>query len=964
MKKLIVFTLFILFSFFISYNPTIQALDVTAKSGSPQDIQAAVNQVNAAGGGTVFIPAGTFQWNGETVNIPGGVNVFGASYAGCKGHEDNWEHYTATTVLHNDAAQPFPDMFVVLGANGKQTRISGIQFEANDPSSEPGASLNSAISVREAKDFRIDHCTILNFTGTSIVVAAGTDLWEGEVGHSSYGVIDHCFIDVPYKDNGGVWLWGYGISAMGNMQPKLNNWNPNTRYYAGKYQAFTDVALVYIEDCNFRRTRHAVDGNGGAMMVTRYCLLDHIADEGNALYSNYELDAHPWWNNSQYPPVLAEAYYNKFVNDGHLSCPVHPGQIHSQIAMCLRGGSGLFFGNEYLAQYPAPNWAATLVYLSDESENPPNGIINETYIWDEDGRYVNVWPSDADNDGIVDGFITRHGNPAPQLNVNFFLRKPNLAQDGRTYTPYPYPHPLTIESSNLKIISGRLIDKSNNPVAAKIIIYLAGTSSNVNSTQTNSTGYYSLQVPSGNYDIQFNFSSIPNYYIKLLSVKLSTDRANILNYINYSSQRLSFNVDFNGSQGIETYSPSRPSRVLKNGSVISNVSSLSNLINNSWYFDSPGKKLNILVDKSTMIEMLRCSGTKIINTAGQEVILQGVGRMGFEYYDSGYRETASEYFDQDADKVKSWNSNWIRIPFNANLYKTDASYRAVLKDLVQKHANRGIYSLMDLHWWRDGQLPDNIYDNDAQVVSYQGESWTVAQWDENIIQVLEQMARDYLYEPYMIGFEANEYWALKDRSAGWIRNIKFAQNLSVRIHKINPYLLIFLDTGQNDAAPDSVKQSAVQYLTEPNVVLAIHTYNAGDYLPWYSGVKGGGTWPNADCDGFGWWERYDPTSPNFNLTQGKAMYYRWADYYYKPMQSYFNRPMVVTEWGVYSAWSGDQSCSDMLSYFNARGWGQNYWAYYGNSNPEGMELFYAPVYGEWNTLRPQGVSLVNHMTGT
>ena len=51
---------------------------VNATSGSPADIQAAVNAVNSAGGGTVYIPAGTFHWNGQRVTIPGGVSIIGS----------------------------------------------------------------------------------------------------------------------------------------------------------------------------------------------------------------------------------------------------------------------------------------------------------------------------------------------------------------------------------------------------------------------------------------------------------------------------------------------------------------------------------------------------------------------------------------------------------------------------------------------------------------------------------------------------------------------------------------------------------------------------------------------------------------------------------------------------------------------------------------------------------------------
>lgn len=54
----------------------ISLLSITAKSGSPLDIQTAVNAMGAAGGGTVYIPAGNFTFNppfnGKGVTIPPG----------------------------------------------------------------------------------------------------------------------------------------------------------------------------------------------------------------------------------------------------------------------------------------------------------------------------------------------------------------------------------------------------------------------------------------------------------------------------------------------------------------------------------------------------------------------------------------------------------------------------------------------------------------------------------------------------------------------------------------------------------------------------------------------------------------------------------------------------------------------------------------------------------------------------
>ena len=427
--------------------------EVTAASGSPSDIQIAVNAVYNAGGGTVHVPAGTFHWNGETVTIPGGVSVIGASPAGCAGHEENWKHYTASTTIINDAAQPIANPTLVLdGTGGKngQIRISGLQIQAGqDPTSESTSGGSKGIEVREAKNYRIDHCTILNFNFRQISILAAPNQWYTGAGHSSYGLIDHCFLDAPYKDNGRVWKVAYGIDVFGNMQPKLNNWNPGTQKYAGKYQAFTDVSLVYVEDCNLRRLRHAVDTENGGVACVRYTLFDHLADEGSNLWCTGELCQHPYWVDSQYSGLLTEAYYNRFVNVGtegdpipfpptssnpdnmHRNCPVHPNRAHSLFAIVQRGGSGIYYGNEYYQPDSSPNSFGVLIWLRDESEAPPTGSITETYIWDQEEHVTNSWNGQY-----------LQVETGVDLNVDYFLRQPNIAQDGWGYTPYPYPHPL------------------------------------------------------------------------------------------------------------------------------------------------------------------------------------------------------------------------------------------------------------------------------------------------------------------------------------------------------------------------------------------------------------------------------------------------------------------------------------------------------------------------------------------
>jgi hypothetical protein len=69
----------------ISLGETDSGYSLTASSGLPSDIQTAVNAVVAAGGGTVFIPSGTFTFNPPTngvgVTIPYtnvALNIIGA----------------------------------------------------------------------------------------------------------------------------------------------------------------------------------------------------------------------------------------------------------------------------------------------------------------------------------------------------------------------------------------------------------------------------------------------------------------------------------------------------------------------------------------------------------------------------------------------------------------------------------------------------------------------------------------------------------------------------------------------------------------------------------------------------------------------------------------------------------------------------------------------------------------------
>jgi len=146
-------------------------------------------------------------------------------------------------------------------------------------------------------------------------------------------------------------------------------------------------------------------------------------------------------------------------------------------------------------------------------------------------------------------------------------------------------------------ISGALKDKNSNPMQASVTIYNQGTSTVVDSTQTDASGNYELTVPSGTYDIQFDIST---FYIKLLSIAVTSNIADPINYVEYNSDRLTFDADITTEQSIQVFS-SRPDRVLLENSEIEDVVSLP-LRKNTWYH--LGSILDLKINPDLMADCL------------------------------------------------------------------------------------------------------------------------------------------------------------------------------------------------------------------------------------------------------------------------------------------------------------------------------------------------------------------------
>lgn len=389
----------------IKNSGQISVTEVIAKSGSAEDIQEAVDYVASRGGGTVYIPAGDFAFrinpnkqasNGipSGVIIPGGVNVIGAGMN--------------RTILRVVERPPDSNLMFSIEGNNKSVRISGISFIGYKFSRE-GDPWTDGICIMGAKDFRIDHCYFEDFSGSAIECA---NHW---IRGANRGVIDHCIFDNPYTTNSSVQgekVWPYGVLVGGTGREDC--WHDIT-YYLGQYDGKENI--VYIEDCVFRRCRHATVGStvGGGFYVIRHCNITYPAYQGM-------IDVHESYASSPYVGGRGlEAYDNILIWNAS-------NDWGAAYAFLIRGGGGVIYNNTIQYITYQNSYA---IYAAKRGSNPLCYVKN-LYIW---GNTL------IGTSNLLK--IVNEGYGLLQENVDYFLRSPNQQQDGFVYAPYPYPHPLT-----------------------------------------------------------------------------------------------------------------------------------------------------------------------------------------------------------------------------------------------------------------------------------------------------------------------------------------------------------------------------------------------------------------------------------------------------------------------------------------------------------------------------------------
>lgn len=344
-----------------------QEREVTAASCALPDIQAAVDRLPE--GGTVHVPAGEAEAIG-TLRLSGGIRLLGAG----------WEQ---TKLFRAAASDPHAGGSVIVadGSNGKPIEIAGLNVVGFLDDATDG--WDNGISLRNATDFRVHHCRLQRFGASGI-----------SVNGRSRGVVDHClFVDNFKKTINNV---GYGVMVMGTGE-----WREDL--VPGSSDS------VFIEDCEFIGSRHAIASNGGARYVFRHNWV-HGNDNSQAV------DCHGPGYGSAHGTQWVEIY------DNLIEKP-----IGGLTAIMLRGGGGVVFRNT------VRDYVVALVLTLDFDQK-----LDWSRPYPIPEQIGNMWCWDN----------TINGKPVGPIVPP---RSANHIQEGRDYftrplpgyEPFTYPHPLT-----------------------------------------------------------------------------------------------------------------------------------------------------------------------------------------------------------------------------------------------------------------------------------------------------------------------------------------------------------------------------------------------------------------------------------------------------------------------------------------------------------------------------------------
>ncbi|MBN1181537.1 MAG: T9SS type A sorting domain-containing protein [Bacteroidales bacterium] len=281
------------------------------------------------------------------------------------------------------------------------------------------------ISFRSVVDFRIDHCHFIASRNSAYMVGINN---RGNY-PSTRGVIDHCrFSDDEYTST-------YGIHCGPKVWPA----------YERSINLLGIQEAVFIEDCFMDEiSNHPVSAFNGANYVLRYSYSTRSGsiDGHGPVFETIVGDG----TDQQRGTRCYEIYNNTFVE------PPEAGYDERWSALGLRGGGGVVYNNEFINFRYAVRFT-----METGSVQPAGGIypgidqIHDMWVWN---NQLTETPE----------LILLNANNADMLiqeDRDYYLRQPSYDEDGFTYHPYIYPHPLI----NDPIIGEKVINFSSQIIS-------------------------------------------------------------------------------------------------------------------------------------------------------------------------------------------------------------------------------------------------------------------------------------------------------------------------------------------------------------------------------------------------------------------------------------------------------------------------------------------------------------------